>query len=54
MRYILEFIVALVIAMVFLLVLTEWAAGCGESYIGADGVRHQYKCVFIPNKGESK
>ena len=25
----------------------EWFAGCGESYIDAKGVRHQYECVFF-------
>lgn len=35
---------------VFVAVLfVEWLAGCGESYIDAKGVRHQYECVFIHN-----
>ena len=25
----------------------EWFAGCGETYIDANGVRHQYECVFL-------
>ena len=25
----------------------EWLAGCGETYIDAKGVRHQYECVFF-------
>lgn len=29
-------------------ILIEWMAGCGETYIDAKGVRHQYECVFIP------
>lgn len=34
----------------FLAVLViEWMAGCGETYVDANGVRHQYECVFIPN-----
>ena len=32
----------------------EWMAGCGESYIDANGVRHQYECVFIPQPPERK
>ena len=32
----------------------EWMAGCGETYIDANGVEHQNECVFLPNKGESK
>jgi len=26
----------------------EWFAGCGETYIDANGERHAYECVFIP------
>jgi hypothetical protein len=25
----------------------EWAAGCGETYVDSEGVRHQYECLFI-------
>lgn len=25
----------------------EWMAGCGESYIDSKGVRHQNECLFI-------
>ena len=28
----------------------EWLAGCGESYVDANGVRHINECVFIPNQ----
>lgn len=37
-----------VFAGVLLILIVEWAAGCGESYIDAKGMRHQYECVFIP------
>jgi hypothetical protein len=30
------------------LLLIEWMAGCGESYVDANGVRHYNECVFIP------
>ncbi len=30
-------------------VLIEWAAGCGEHYIDANGITHQYQCVIMPN-----
>jgi hypothetical protein len=29
------------------LVLLEWAAGCGEHYIDAKGQSHQNQCLFI-------
>lgn len=28
-------------------VLIEWMAGCGETYIDSKGVRHANECVFI-------
>ncbi len=38
------------------IVIMEWMAGCGESYVDANGQRHQYECLFltIHNEGESK
>ena len=27
--------------------LLEWMAGCGETYIDAKGERHAYECMFI-------
>jgi hypothetical protein len=29
------------------LMLVEWAAGCGETYIDSKGIRHQHECLFI-------
>ena len=29
-------------------VLIEWMAGCGETYVDANGTRHHYQCVFVP------
>lgn len=29
------------------IVMIEWMAGCGETYITAQGVRHVGECVFI-------
>lgn len=28
-------------------VIIEWLAGCGETYVDAQGERHYYECVFI-------
>jgi hypothetical protein len=44
------FVMAFVVAML----LVEWMIGCGESYVDANGVRHQYECAFIPQSKESK
>jgi hypothetical protein len=38
----------LFILLVFIL-LAEWLAGCGESYVDAYGVRHQNECIIIPS-----
>jgi hypothetical protein len=34
----------------------EWMAGCGETYIDANGQRHPYECVFLTvhNEGVKK
>ena len=29
------------------IVLLEWMAGCGETYIDSKGVRHANECIFI-------
>lgn len=29
-------------------VVIEWMAGCGETYIDSKGVRHANECVFLP------
>ena len=37
-----------VVMMGFLFVmLVEWSAGCGETYVDARGVTHQHECMFI-------
>jgi hypothetical protein len=41
-------IATLLMVALFAVMLIEWMAGCGETYIDAKGVRHQYECVFIP------
>jgi len=32
----------------FAVLMIEWIAGCGETYVDAEGERHAYECVFIP------
>lgn len=34
-------------AALVVIVLLEWMAGCGETYIDAKGVRHANECIFI-------
>lgn len=41
-------VLMVVIALLGAVLLIEWFAGCGETYIDANGERHAYECVFIP------
>lgn len=34
------------------LVFVEWASGCGESYIDANGNTHIGECMFLPSRKE--
>lgn len=43
----------LLLTAFFAVVILEWLAGCGESYVDAQGSRHYYECVFIPFNPES-
>jgi hypothetical protein len=40
--------VGILFFLVVFVVVVEWLAGCGESYVDANGVRHQNECVLIP------
>ena len=43
--------VLFILTTVALLILViEWMSGCGETYVDAYGVRHQYECIIIPQK----
>lgn len=42
-----EVLIMLLFAVFVAVMLTEWVAGCGETYVDAKGVRHQYECVFF-------
>jgi hypothetical protein len=41
-------VASLAFGVVAAVLIIEWFAGCGETYIDANGVRHAYECVFIP------
>lgn len=48
--YILSTLAVLAFTGIMAALLVEWLAGCGETYIDAQGVRHQNDCVFISIK----
>lgn len=37
-----------VMATGILLLVVEWAAGCGETWVDSLGARHPYECVVLP------
>ena len=45
--WLIQGLIGLVFVLFMLLVLVEWMAGCGETYIDAKGVRHQHECIFL-------
>jgi hypothetical protein len=48
LNYIIGGLSMLVFAACVAVMVIEWFAGCGETYIDANGERHAYECVFIP------
>jgi hypothetical protein len=40
--------------VLFAVLMIEWIAGCGETYVDAKGERHAYECVVIPQPTEKK
>ena len=48
---VLSFIGVLIAAVAFagflVIAMTEWMAGCRESYVDSNGVRHMNECVFL-------
>ena len=51
-RTAIELLIMAACAVLFAVILVEWAAGCGETYIDARGETHAYQCVLIPNREE--
>lgn len=45
--WLLQGLIGLVFLGFIVLMVAEWAAGCGETYVDAKGVRHQNECLFI-------
>lgn len=46
-RWVLAALMTIAFSLLLAVVLIEWLAGCGESYVAYDGVRHMGECVFI-------
>ena len=47
-KLLLEILASLLFAVIVLVILAEWLAGCGESYTDYLGGRHYYECLVIP------
>lgn len=45
--WLLQGIIGLVMMGFLVLMVMEWAAGCGETYVDSKGVRHQNECLFL-------
>jgi hypothetical protein len=45
--WLLQVIFGLAFLGFIVLMVAEWAAGCGETYVDSKGVRHQNECLFI-------
>lgn len=39
--------IGLVMMGFLVLMVLEWAAGCGETYVDSKGIRHQNECLFL-------
>jgi hypothetical protein len=53
-QHVVNVLAVLAFSVLFAVVVIEWMAGCGESYVDANGVRHQHECVFIPRSEPTK
>jgi hypothetical protein len=45
--WVLSALLMLAFCVFMAVIVIEWMAGCGESYIDAKGVRHLNECIFI-------
>jgi len=45
--WLLQAILGLIFIGFMVLMIAEWGAGCGETYVDSKGVRHEYECIFI-------
>jgi len=47
LRKLFEFLLLCLVAGVMAVIVLEWFAGCGESYIDSKGVSHKHECLFL-------
>jgi hypothetical protein len=47
LAWLVQALISLALAGFFVLMVAEWSAGCGETYVDSKGVRHQNECLFI-------
>jgi len=47
LKTIIQTLFGLALGAFFVLMLVEWMAGCGESYVDSKGKTHINDCVFI-------
>jgi len=45
--WVLHGIIGLALMGFLVLMVAEWAAGCGETYTDSKGIKHQNECIFI-------
>lgn len=53
-KLLVELLASLLFAVIALVILAEWLAGCGESYVDSDGKRHYYECLIVPYEPEEE
>ena len=47
LRKLFEFLLLCIGAALMAVIVLEWFAGCGESYIDSKGVSHKNECMFL-------
>lgn len=47
MKIMLDVLLTIALGVILAVLIAEWAAGCGETYIDSKGVRHQNECLFV-------
>jgi len=46
-KWVVTTLATIALSLFFAIMFVEWMAGCGETYIAADGKRHANECLFI-------